>query len=95
MSMSELEVKGVCLICLLAGSVFAVDFPDADDSHDIASAMAWGGTLPGESDDVAFTNWSSKTFYAGSDVTFGKLVNGQRGGYNYTTTFDMTGTPGR
>ena len=93
--MSKLDAKGVCLICLLAGSAFAANFPDADGSHDIASPAAWGGTLPAATEDVVFTNWSSKTIYAGSDVTFGKLVNSQRGGYNYTTTFDMTGTPGR
>ena len=88
-------VIAACFVAAAAGSAAAANFPDADGSHDIASPAAWGGTLPGESEDVAITNWSSKTFYAGNDVTFGNLVNGQRGGYNYTTTFDMTGTPGR
>ena len=94
----KIEVKSLCYVALVAaaaGSAAAANFPDADDSHDIASAAAWGGTLPGESENVAFTNWSSKTFYAGNDVKFGNLLNNQRGGYNYTTTFDMTGTPGR
>lgn len=74
-SMMKIRAKGVSILCFLAGSAFAANFPDADGSHDIASLAAWGGTLPGESEEVAFTNQSSVTIYAKNDVTFGQLVN--------------------
>ena len=73
-------IVAACFAVVAAGSAAAANFPDADGSHDIASPAAWGGTLPSATEDVVFTNWSSKTIYAGSDVTFGKLVNSQRGG---------------
>ena len=88
-------VIAACFVAATAGSVAAANFPDADGSHDIASASAWGGTLPGESEEVAFTNQSSVTIYAKNDVTFGQLVNNLKAGYNYTLTFDMTETPSR
>lgn len=80
---------------MAATAAMAVDFPDADGSHDIASPTAWGGTLPGTSDAVAFTGSASKTVTASGDVQFGQLKNGLTPGYNYTLTFDMTEQTGR
>ena len=74
----------------------AVNFPDADGSHDIASSTAWGGALPTTETEVAITG-KTQTVTANSDVMLSSalLKNGLATGYNYTLTFDMTEQPDR
>lgn len=62
------------LVMVVAASVtflsFAADvnFPDADESHDLASVEAWGGAFPGAED--AATIAAGGEFIASSNVTF-------------------------
>ncbi|MCR5413654.1 MAG: hypothetical protein K6F50_02865 [Kiritimatiellae bacterium] len=61
-------------------------FPDADASHDISSATAWGGEIPA----AAEFDSPATTYGASGDVTFGK-VKVMEG----TNAFDFSATPGR
>ena len=83
---------------ILPMAVEAVNFPDADGSHDIASGAAWGGALPTTETEVAITG-KTQTVTANSDVTFSSalLKNGLATGTTTggTLTFDMTGQSNR
>ena len=61
------------LTAVLGLTAGATVFPDADGSHDISSAAAWGGTLPSASSTVVITNAGESTFNFQSPATFGML----------------------
>ena len=61
-------------------------FPDADASHDISSATAWGGEIPA----AAEFDSPATTYGASQDVLFGS-VKVREG----TNVFDFSATPGR
>ena len=92
------RLVGVALVMatMLPMAAKAVNFPDADGSHDIASIAAWGGALPTTETEVAITG-KTQTVTANSDVMLSSalLKNGLTTHYNYTLTFDMTEQPDR
>nr|MCR5840411.1 hypothetical protein [Kiritimatiellia bacterium] len=95
------DLKVIAALALSAAAMLpiaaeAVNFPDADGSHDIASSTAWGGALPTTETEVAITG-KTQTVTANSDVMLSSalLKNGLTTDYNYTLTFDMTEQPDR
>ncbi len=89
-------------LAVITSGVHAVNFPyadgpDASGMFDMSSASAWGGSIPGTTDAVAFTGKTSRVITASSDVTFGQLQNCLSAAWNnkLTLTFDMTGQEGR
>ena len=91
------DLKVIAALALSAAAMLpiaaeAVNFPDADGSHDIASSTAWGGALPTTETEVAITG-KTQTVTANSDVMLSSalLKNGLTTHYNYTLTFDMIG----
>ena len=78
-----------CAAALLPFCSGAAVFPDPVAGNDISSAEAWGGVLPGASEDVVFSGGRNLTVTAKRDVKFGKLVNALKSGYAYTLTFDL------
>ena len=88
--------SSACLLwcaSLLAATALGAEFPDADGSGDLASAAAWGGTLPGTAETVAVTGNVDTTVHASGAVTFGQLVSKLTPGYGWTLTFDQTAYP--
>jgi len=83
----------VALGLAVGASAADVEFPNADSSGDIASAAAWGGSLPALSD-TAIIYGQDCTYTAKSDVEFGlmKAVNPNPGYGPYihhSLTLDM------
>lgn len=78
--MKRLVVIGIALIA--RGAAFATVFPDADGSHDFASAAAWGGELPADAEFTqngnlkadADASFGAFTVNAGAQVTFDLLA---------------------
>lgn len=78
--MKRLVVIGIALIA--RGAAFAAVFPDADGSHDFASAAAWGGELPADAEFTqngnlkanADASFGAFTVNAGAQVTFDLLA---------------------
>ncbi len=70
---------------------FAADvtFPNSDSSGDLASAAAWGGTLPAATDRPKFTT-SGQTFTASADIAFSGLYFSLANSSAVTVTLDMT-----
>ena len=88
--------SSACLLwcaSLLAATALGAEFPDADGSGDLASAAAWGGTLPGTAETVAVTGNVDTTVHASGAVTFGQLVSKLTPGCGWTLTFDQTAYP--
>lgn len=58
------DLKVIAALALSAAAMLpiaaeAVNFPEADGSHDIASSTAWGGVLPTTETEVAITGNAS------------------------------------
>jgi hypothetical protein len=79
----------MCVAALLPFCSGAAVFPDPVAGNDISSAEAWGGVLPGDSEEVVFSGGRDLTVTAKRDVKFGMLVNALKSGYAYTLTFDL------